>query len=168
MSGNEFSRRRMQKRRLETKNQEAICFQAAQLRVKYTVSKIKEVLADSVFRKKLAGEGVKTIPVLFAAEANSALSNANTPKRELDDVALEFAAAWAFFYPLLSNRAIVDYLQATWPEFVVELRDAFILLVLNGPFPQECCGIGRPARKPFPLERVRLLQAETKISHIDK
>jgi hypothetical protein len=167
-NNNVASRRKTRKSRLEAKSQELIGSQAAQVTVKATVNKIRELLADSAFRKKLTLEGVRTFPMPFAAETNPVVCDANYSQEKLSNTALEFAAAWAFLYPLLSNRVIVDHLQSNWPEFVIEFRDAFILLVLNGPFPQECCGTGRPSRKLFPSERVKILQAERNRLDVDK
>lgn len=155
----EASRSKMRKRRAEANAEEIEKVQVSRRFIDTTVKKIYVVMRDQDFRKKISEEGVRTIPTLFAKNATSASSSENLAGTKFGDASLDFAVAWSFFYPLSENQAIAAYLNSKWPQFIPELKDAFISLVLNGPFPQECCGIGRPARKPFPSERRKAIQA---------
>jgi hypothetical protein len=73
----------------------------------------------------------EAVNVLTASEGN------------FSDCALDFVVAWKFFAPLLSNSALVIHLDTHWPGFTLELRDVFISLVADGPFPYQPIGRGR-------------------------
>uniref|UniRef100_UPI00195358B5 hypothetical protein n=1 Tax=Klebsiella michiganensis TaxID=1134687 RepID=UPI00195358B5 len=55
---------------------------------------------------------------------------------------LNFMIAWSFLFPLFSNTHIALHLRRNSPDLIAEMKDAFILLVINGPFPEACCGRG--------------------------
>lgn len=50
---------------------------------------------------------------------------------------LDFAIAWKFFFPLFSSRDFLAYFDARHPDFVGQMKDMFISLVMKGPFPTE-------------------------------
>ena len=58
----------------------------------------------------------------------------------LDDVSLQFAILWTFFFPLFDYAVIARCLEDTWPGFILEMKDAFIAIVVKGPFPHVLSG----------------------------
>jgi hypothetical protein len=61
-------------------------------------------------------------------------------QQHLDRISLEFVVAWKFLYPLLHNAEAKSYLENAWPGFISDLKDAFIALVIDGPFPRAMSG----------------------------
>ena len=55
--------------------------------------------------------------------------------KQLEEASLRFVIAWAFLFPLFAKPNIKLYLQRNWPGFIDEMKDAFIGLVMEGPFP---------------------------------
>ena len=93
--------------------------------------------------------------------------NIKSAKDRLDEVSLQFVVAWTFIFPLLSNPEAVKFLEKAYPGFVLEMKDTFISLVTEGPFP---CALsdfrGRrhrahfitssnAARQRYPSQRIR-------------
>jgi len=100
---------------------------AARERASRVLETVGEIFSDSAFKHTLKTQGVTNIPRLFALADRVAAPG---------DPTLHFAAAWAFMFPLLTNDVVVAHLQRVWPGFIVALKDAFIALVLGGPFPR--------------------------------
>ena len=110
----------------------------------------RAVLSDPSFIELIVCFDIKSIPRCLSSSSEKTLdcaavrtSRASTD--QLGNVALEFGVAWRFFYPLLSSTQIRTHLDTEWPTFVPSLKDAFIALVMDGPFPEAIRG-GR-ARK---------------------
>jgi hypothetical protein len=59
----------------------------------------------------------------------------------LIEAPLEFSVVWNFFFPLFANTAITEHLGRASPDPVSELKDTFIALVVEGPFPHMMNGI---------------------------
>jgi hypothetical protein len=103
------------------------------------------ILADGAFIDLVRAHGVQSVPQLLVREdapeqTGKAFASSDG---HFPDCALDFAVAWRFFAPLLSNAALVTHLDARWPGFTLELRDVFISLVADGPFPHQPIGRGR-------------------------
>jgi hypothetical protein len=107
------------------------------------VDKARIVLVDPAFAELLRVQGVQTWPRPLTAnedQTRTADGSLATAKERLNEVSLEFVIAWTFFFPLFSNPVIAAYLDTTWPGFVGELKDTFIELVVQGPFPHAMSG----------------------------
>ncbi|MCW0221517.1 MAG: hypothetical protein OJI67_24540 [Prosthecobacter sp.] len=127
--------------------------QKTRLTVDVAVGRCRGVMSDRKFRAILVDLGVKDAPrLLLRAEASE------DSERSFGDPSLYFAVAWSFFKPLFDEPIVVAYLNKKWPEFVMEMKDAFISLVLDGPFPA-CADVGRPRRAPFPSQRKKDMQS---------
>lgn len=101
------------------------------------VNRARLVVADPDFIKILLQNGIQSIPKCLAADAiPSKLESGSNPKERLDRISLEFAVAWRFLYPLLANTQAKAHLETIWPGFISDLKDAFIALVVDGPFPR--------------------------------
>lgn len=162
MEQREISRAKMRKRRSEARDEEAQRLRAARVIVAATVDRLYDVMTDSDFLEFLRLEGVKTIPAVIHNKAEPRVDKDDCNDALFENTALTFLAAWSFFHPLFERTAIKNFIDFRWPELSSALKDAFILLVLNGPFPQECCGIGRPVRTLFPSQRAKILEASAK------
>lgn len=84
------------------------------------------ILSDRGFSARLTEHGVLSVP--------SRLSQLLVG----DDIdcSLDFLIAWNFFYPLLRQPGISHHLENGWPGFIADLKDTFIALVVDGPFPE--------------------------------
>jgi hypothetical protein len=103
----------------------------------------RSILADSAFIHLVRTHGVRSLPGSLVREdaLDQESGKGRTSSDEhLSDCALEFAVAWRFFAPLLIIPALVTHLDARWPGFTLELRDVFISLVTDGPFPYQHLG----------------------------
>lgn len=109
---------------------------AKHLRIKRALQQIRVVLADHDFIKLAYARGCRTIPNLLLYR----------PKKVNDeslDFSLDFVVAWRFFSPLLHDPLVAELLDHRWPGFGLELRDVFISIVSDGPFPLELRGRSR-------------------------
>jgi hypothetical protein len=107
---------------------------------------VRSILADGAFINLVRAHGVQSLPrplLMRDAPDHETGKALKLSEGHLSDCALDFAVAWRFFAPLLSNTALVTHLDARWPGFTLELRDVFILLVADGPFPYQHLGRGR-------------------------
>ena len=107
------------------------------------VNKARLVLATEGFVEILRSQGIQTLPRCLATNAGLTHDIGDDPKAEkdrLDEVSLEFVIVWTFLFPLVTNPAIAINLEKMWPGFIQELKDAFITLVVEGPFPHAMSG----------------------------
>lgn len=104
----------------------------------------RRVVADSHVINILISQGIDAIPNCLAQKQGAPVEvnvrDLKAAKLSLDRISLEFTVAWRFFYPLLRNSEMICYLDSAWPGFVLQLKDAFIALVIDGPFPQALSG----------------------------
>lgn len=110
---------------------------AAYERVMKALSKSRQVLADDRFIAILRSRGIQTLPQCCAMPgASKRVARRKPPfsKNDPDDVSLEFVIAWRFLFPLFSQPAAKAYFEKTRPGFILEMKDAFIALVMEGPF----------------------------------
>jgi hypothetical protein len=115
-------------------------------RIAAALGTVRSILADGAFIDFVRAHGVQSLPrpLLMRDASDHETGKALTSGEErLSDCALEFAVAWRFFAPLLKIPALVTHLDARWPGFTLELRDVFIALVADGPFPYQHLGRGR-------------------------
>jgi hypothetical protein len=115
-------------------------------RIAASLSTARTVVADSTFTDLIRAHGIQSLPrpLLMRDAPDHETGKALTSGKEhVSDCALEFAVAWRFFAPLLIIPALVTHLDARWPGFTLELRDVFISLVADGPFPYQHLGRGR-------------------------
>lgn len=107
------------------------------IRIKSALDQLKLVLSDETFRTLIHAHGVIDVPDVL-------LKNNSRGASALDEV-LDFLIAWRFIAPLLYDESIGSFLETHWQRLTIELRDVFIALVADGPFPHE--ERGRPPRK---------------------
>jgi hypothetical protein len=115
-------------------------------RIAALLNTARAILADGVFINLARAHGVQSLPQPLAMqdEPDHETGNALTSSEaDFSDCALDFAITWRFFAPLLRNPAIVIHLDTRWPGFTLEVRDVFISLVSDGPFPYQHLGRGR-------------------------
>jgi hypothetical protein len=93
---------------------------------------MRQIMADETFLKLAHTHGIQTIPELLLASRDDG-------DKSLDR-SLDFVIAWRFFAPLLYSPVAAAFLDKRWPGFSLELRDIFISIVSDGPFPQELRG----------------------------
>jgi hypothetical protein len=98
-------------------------------RVASTIGKARTIVAHQRFGDTLRQAGIHSVPQCLSDTSDHA---GNTT---LDEVSVRFVIAWTFLFPLFSKPPIRDYLEDEWPGFIAEMKDAFIQLVVDGPFP---------------------------------
>jgi hypothetical protein len=53
---------------------------------------------------------------------------------------LEFTVAWKFLYPFFSDGRATAHIEAASPGFIAAMKDTFIAMVIDGPFPHAMSG----------------------------
>lgn len=151
----ELSRRRM--RALRARARKAAEERGEQTRraVEATICNCRNLLSDPQFLKLLQSMGVQDAPKLLLRKP----IKEPIVKSPFGDPSLDFVIAWSFFKPLVENPVVARYLSEKKPGFVMEMKDAFISLVLHGPFPAYDA-VGRPARSPLPSIRQKAARAK--------
>jgi len=139
--------------RAEQRGRRVLARQAACERVEATYGQVahvvqiaRHIFVDEDFADVLRSQGVQTIPQTAppAHSIRDLARHAKSGNDRLDEGALEFVMIWTFLYPLLPNPAVTDYLERNWFGFIQELKDTFITLVIEGPFPPIMSGhVGR-------------------------
>ena len=107
------------------------------------LARARMILADKDFRTLLHDHGVRTVPACLSQVHKGHFgidASAKSEKERLDEASLEFIVTWKFFFPLLGEHAIEIRLERMWPGFIAQLKDAFIILVTEGPFPNAVSG----------------------------
>jgi len=87
------------------------------------------IVVDESFVEMLRGQDIQSLPQLLVTKANPNKES----EGEFHDHSLDFVIAWTFFFPLFANPVIATYLEQSWPGFTIELKDAFISVVVDGP-----------------------------------
>lgn len=105
------------------------------IRIGKALEQLRLVLADETFRRLMHVNGIQSVPEL--------LLQADRPEESAMDRSLAFVIAWRFFSPFLYNPTTAAYLSTRWPDLSLELKDTFISIVADGPFPYELCGRDR-------------------------
>jgi hypothetical protein len=116
---------------------------AKHIRIGKALELMTLVIADESFAALMQTHGLHSIPKLLSQE--------RVPRSEAVDRSLDFVVAWRFFAPFLYDQVTAALLDSRWPGFSLELRDIFISIVADGPFPHEFRGrdrrmIGEQAR----------------------
>ena len=105
------------------------------------LGKAKFVLADREFLELLRLRSVQSMPsFLVPALVHCEIAEVEIKSARRNEISLEFAATWCFLSPLLEDAVIARHLETAWPGFAGELKDAFIALVIDGPFPYALSG----------------------------
>jgi hypothetical protein len=132
----ELSRRRARMARATVRDAEVRKAVALIERVGMVLFNARRALDDATFRHALKTHGIADVPALQVP--------ASPPPEPRDasshGLCLEFVVAWRFFYPLFSDAAMVEALELTQPGFIAEIKDVFIALVTDGPFPHAISG----------------------------
>ena len=105
------------------------------VRIGKALEQLRQVLADETFRRLMLVNGIQSIPELLLQTHHLAESTL--------DRSLDFVIAWRFFSPFLYNPITAAYLSTRWPDLSLELKDTFISIVADGPFPYELRGRDR-------------------------
>lgn len=124
------SRKRRVLEKLGTDQREVI----KHTRIGRLLEQLRLVVADSEFNKFIHTHGLQSIPEF--------LNSKTQPPEELDR-SLAFVVTWRFFSPFLYDPVTAAFLDTRWPGLTVEMKDVFIALVADGPFPHEPRGRDR-------------------------
>lgn len=94
------------------------------------LDRIRSTISDPSFRDLLKDAGVTSAPKRLMAVRSSP----GQDYRILDS-ALDFAVAWKFLYPMFRDPKTSSEIDKNWPGFISQVKDAFISLAVDGPFP---------------------------------
>lgn len=108
---------------------------AHRLHIAEMLTQVKSIVADPGFVQLLAKQNIDSVPRCIA-EGEFVFSDEMTDG-EIADCVLKFVVAWKFLFPMLGSPKIAEYLERSWPGFILDLKDTFINLVMDGPFPGE-------------------------------
>lgn len=108
--------------------------QAVRCRVEAAVIRARAIFADPDFVDLLRAHDVKSLPATL--ELNTSTADPVIAAEQFRDGTLEFIFAWNFLYPLFAKPAVARYLDKSWPGFMLEMKDAFISTMMDGPFRQ--------------------------------
>lgn len=147
-------RTRMRALRAAARAKAADRFERNRQAVIVVIEACRQLMADTKFRAILIRIGVSDAPRLLMRKS----APTEGRKSSFGDPSLEFVIAWSFFKPLFEQPAVVEYLSKKQPDFMMRMKDAFISLVLDGPFPLTEA-VGRPARSVIPSQRAKTLRA---------
>jgi hypothetical protein len=105
------------------------------------IGKARMLVADPDFIKILLQHGIRSIPKCLDGDASTTPAPGDSTRHhELNRISLEFAVVWKFLYPLLTDANAKEHLEATRPGFISLMKDTFIALVIDGPFPHAMSG----------------------------
>lgn len=126
----------------------------AHVRVLNAVRMARVIIVDPSFADTLRSQGVQSVPqaLMMQTIPDRPGSDLEATRDHPSGPSLEFVIAWTFFYPLLANPVIAAHLHHMWPSFTVELKDAFIALVMHGGSALAGYGsTGRPVRESWAI-----------------
>lgn len=112
---------------------------AKHFRVGRAIAALRQIVADETFRKLIFTHGIQSVPELLTRDHSD-----DSYEKNVLDASLDFIVAWRFFSPFLYEPLTAQLIEARWPGLGLELRDLFISIVADGPFPHELRG--RPRR----------------------
>lgn len=105
------------------------------VRIGKALDQLRAIIADETFAKFIYTRGIQSIPRLLLRE--------HDPDAQQLDRSLDFVIVWRFFSPFLYDTITAAFIDKRWPGFSLELRDIFISIVADGPFPFEPRGRDR-------------------------
>src|SRR5262245_62061088 len=117
-------------------------------RVDDAMRRARQILSDRDFVRTMQEHSHSSLPRCLLTPSTLPNDHELT-QAEMDKTTLEFVVAWSFFYPTFNNPAIASYLEKVAPRFTLDMKDAFIALVVEGPFPHVLSG-HRGRRHPVP------------------
>ncbi|MBI3699089.1 MAG: hypothetical protein HY242_01410 [Afipia sp.] len=106
---------------------------ARRLQISQTIIRTKVILEDREFVKLLLAQRVISAPecvLSYKGAPDGIMSD-----KEIGQAVLVFVVVWKFLFPMIGNSNIADFLEQYYPGFVAGLKDTFISLVMDGPFP---------------------------------
>lgn len=154
MSTREATRSELRRRRALAKGESLSRARQNLKMVSRVVADAKKVIEDPAFVAIARELGCPSIPSPVSRErvtASEIGSEEEIVPGRLKEAALEFVVIWTFLFPLLDKPAIVECLELRCPGFISRLKDAFIGLVVDGPFPPTMSGHSSRRHRP-PVE----------------
>ena len=109
------------------------------LKVRSAISQTRTILANLGFLAHLRSAHIFSIPSRLQIQIEDQHDSCQIDglPDDFGDIALDFMVAWKFMSPLFCESTILEFIEAEWPGFVADMKDVFILMVTNGPFPHE-------------------------------
>lgn len=108
---------------------------ARRAHISEVLGQVKEIIRDEGFIALLAGQRITTAPDCLYRQ--TVLTPDEMTDEQIANCVLVFLVAWKFLFPVLTSPHISEYLERTWPGFIWDLKDTFITLIMDGPFPGE-------------------------------
>ena len=104
------------------------------------LDKARKALTDKAFHQLLHAHGVHFIPRVLWTKAPVGAAKNQAPDALVLDCSLKFVLAWTLLFPLFKKPDVAKYLDTAWPGFIQQMKDAFIAVVVDGPFPHSMSG----------------------------
>lgn len=103
-------------------------------RIGRLMDQLRDVVSDETFKKFAHTYGIQSVPSILDSQSSLSIDV---------DRSLAFVVSWRFFAPFLYDPVIATYMETRWPGLINEMKDVFISLVADGPFPHEPRGRDR-------------------------
>ncbi|WP_157169990.1 hypothetical protein [Afipia clevelandensis] len=108
---------------------------ARRMHISEILDQVREIIVNKEIIELLATQKIKSAPDCLFKHRH--LPPQSMTHAQISDEILIFVAAWKFLFPAIGNPKIGDCLERTWPGFIIDFKDTFITLVMDGPFPGE-------------------------------
>ncbi|MBN8982422.1 MAG: hypothetical protein J0I29_14270 [Rhizobiales bacterium] len=106
---------------------------ARRLQISQTLVQTRAIIENREFADLLLSQKITSVPSCICRYVGPSAEIISD--HEIADAVLIFVVAWKFLFPLISNANIADFLERSYPGFIAGLKDTFITLVMDGPFP---------------------------------
>jgi hypothetical protein len=139
----ELTRREAQRKRVAAKLADSQKINATCELATRVLQQARSMVNDPNFVPILASRDIQSIPAnLAVAEDGPKLTRSDGAftEEQLRRVALEFTVAWKFLYPFFSDGHASAYIETACPGFIAAMKDTFIAMVIDGPFPHAMSG----------------------------
>lgn len=138
----ELSRRKARERRLTARNEALVRARTNAELASNALQQAICILAEPELKQYLLARHIQSVPTCLSpgGHGNIGKRQQDFTQGTLENISLDFAVTWKFLYPLLAHSEIRAYLDRSRPSFIPELKDAFIALVVDGPFPNAMSG----------------------------
>ncbi|SFM00308.1 hypothetical protein SAMN03159423_4844 [Bradyrhizobium sp. NFR13] len=102
---------------------------ARRAQLSHVLGIVRAIVADPAFIELALREKADKIPDRLRSEGMTTIFGSQEA-----DAPFEFVVAWKYLFPVLGQGAMRTYFDTNWPGFVEQFKDAFIGLVMKGPF----------------------------------
>lgn len=135
-----LSRAQARRTRALARQTTAAASRATQEMMDAALARARRVMNDKAMIQLLYAHGIASVPRAIAPGGRPQRDGRHASAGNPLDSSIDFVIAWTFLLPLFKNSEIATYLDTAWPGFMLQMKDAFIAVVVEGPFPHAISG----------------------------